>query len=240
MVRKIKQIVRDESGQALPLFALMLVALLGFMALSVDVGRLYYQKNELQNVADLVALAAAQEMMDDDFVISMNGVFSDSVPANLVASKMSSNEISTVDVSASDYQTLDYQSSAQNWGVMLLTENTPEYPNDYGDGSSTGITDYEQKKNRLTTEAANVYAEKNGVSPEDMTVTSKYRGNQGSVTVTIEITSAATLGQIISSMDPVVSVTAIAKVDRVAIKDGDDNIIGYDVKSDLVLTDPIV
>lgn len=54
------QMATDE-GAIAPLVALLMVPLLGFAALTVDVGALYVERRELQNGADAAALAAAQE-----------------------------------------------------------------------------------------------------------------------------------------------------------------------------------
>ena len=53
----------DESGQALVFTALGMVALLGFVALAVDVGQLRYAKRQLQMAADAAAIAAALEIV---------------------------------------------------------------------------------------------------------------------------------------------------------------------------------
>ncbi len=52
--------LRSEEGQTLVLTALCMTALLGFLALSVDVGMLFRSKRCLQNAADAAAVAAAQ------------------------------------------------------------------------------------------------------------------------------------------------------------------------------------
>lgn len=52
----------SESGQSAVLFALLLVTVLGFTALTVDVGRVYLAKAEMQNAADSAALAAAHDL----------------------------------------------------------------------------------------------------------------------------------------------------------------------------------
>jgi Flp pilus assembly protein TadG len=54
--------VKDESGQALVLVALSLVAILGFAGLAIDVGQLRYTQLRLQTAADAAALAAAMEI----------------------------------------------------------------------------------------------------------------------------------------------------------------------------------
>lgn len=50
----------DERGAIAVLVALLMVVLLGFAAISIDVGRLYAEKAELQNGADAAALGVAQ------------------------------------------------------------------------------------------------------------------------------------------------------------------------------------
>jgi Flp pilus assembly protein TadG len=57
--------LRHESGQVLPLTALMMVVLVGFGALVVDVGRIYLAQRQLQNAVDASALSIAQNMPDD-------------------------------------------------------------------------------------------------------------------------------------------------------------------------------
>lgn len=50
----------DEAGQTTVLVALLLVILLGFAALSLDVGRFYAERRYLQNAVDSAALACAR------------------------------------------------------------------------------------------------------------------------------------------------------------------------------------
>lgn len=61
MLPKFK-LLKDESGQALVLVALLMVVLLGFAALVIDVGSLYITKANLQNAADAAALAGAKDL----------------------------------------------------------------------------------------------------------------------------------------------------------------------------------
>lgn len=56
---------RSERGQALVMFALMATALIGAVALVVDIGQLYMQQRKLQNVADMAALVGAQRRAND-------------------------------------------------------------------------------------------------------------------------------------------------------------------------------
>lgn len=53
---------RKEAGQALPLFGLMIMILLGFTAMSVDVGRYVWARTSMQAGVDAAAIAAAQDM----------------------------------------------------------------------------------------------------------------------------------------------------------------------------------
>jgi Putative Flp pilus-assembly TadE/G-like len=59
-----RRYLRHEGGQVLPLTALMMVVLVGFGALVVDVGRIYFAQRQLQNAVDASALSAAQNMPD--------------------------------------------------------------------------------------------------------------------------------------------------------------------------------
>ncbi len=57
-----KSLLKAESGQVAIIFALLLPVFIGFAAISVDVGRLYFERRELQKAADLAALAGVQEL----------------------------------------------------------------------------------------------------------------------------------------------------------------------------------
>jgi Flp pilus assembly protein TadG len=54
--------IKERRGAVLIIVALIMVVLIGFAALAIDVGYLYATKNELQNIADGAALAAAGEL----------------------------------------------------------------------------------------------------------------------------------------------------------------------------------
>jgi len=54
---------RDESGQALILFALGLAVLLGMAALTIDVGLAYVARRDMQNAADAAAMAGADALL---------------------------------------------------------------------------------------------------------------------------------------------------------------------------------
>lgn len=56
--------MRHERGQVLAIFAIGLVALLGFTALAIDIGRMVSERRHLQNAADAGVLAACQKLID--------------------------------------------------------------------------------------------------------------------------------------------------------------------------------
>lgn len=54
-----------ERGAIAVLLALLMVALLGFGAITIDVGKLYYERGQLQNGADAASIAVAQKCATD-------------------------------------------------------------------------------------------------------------------------------------------------------------------------------
>jgi hypothetical protein len=60
-----KKTTRGEEGQFLVLFAMGLVAIMGFTALAIDTGLFYEDRRHLQNTADAAALAGAAELPGD-------------------------------------------------------------------------------------------------------------------------------------------------------------------------------
>lgn len=54
-----------EQGSITPILALALVAVVGAMAVSIDLGQLFLVRNDLQNVADAAALAGAKKLLQD-------------------------------------------------------------------------------------------------------------------------------------------------------------------------------
>jgi Flp pilus assembly protein TadG len=54
--------MRSERGQALAIFALMIIGMMGVSAIVMDVGFAWYAKRQLQSAADAAALAGAQDL----------------------------------------------------------------------------------------------------------------------------------------------------------------------------------
>ena len=57
-------LIRRTEGSVAIITAIGLVAFLGMVSLAIDMGHLYTVRNELQNVADAAALAAANALID--------------------------------------------------------------------------------------------------------------------------------------------------------------------------------
>jgi len=55
-------VIKNQHGVSVVIVAIALVTLLGLAALAIDVGYLYSTRNELQNIADSAALAAARKL----------------------------------------------------------------------------------------------------------------------------------------------------------------------------------
>lgn len=61
-VKHTKRFIKDESGMVLVFVAICLIAIIGMVALTFDLGRLMATQTDLQSYADNVALAAAGEL----------------------------------------------------------------------------------------------------------------------------------------------------------------------------------
>lgn len=64
IVSELKKASAEEHGQALPFIALLMTAILGLAALSVDLGHLYFCHRQLQTACDAAALAGAYGLPD--------------------------------------------------------------------------------------------------------------------------------------------------------------------------------
>ena len=63
---KIRALFRDERGSTVMMFAVFLMAGVGFAAIAIDGGYLYSLKNKLQTTADAAVLVAVSELPDTD------------------------------------------------------------------------------------------------------------------------------------------------------------------------------
>lgn len=90
-MEKIIKIIKKEDGQSLIMVALLMVVLLGFAAISIDVGMLSLSKAGLQNAADAAALAGSQELPDKPYLAK-------TVAQNYVTTNGKSGDIATVTI----------------------------------------------------------------------------------------------------------------------------------------------
>ncbi len=67
-VRSFRNFRSDERGQALPVLALMMVALLGMCGIGVDVARAFYVHRQLQAATDAAAMAGAADLPDSSAI----------------------------------------------------------------------------------------------------------------------------------------------------------------------------
>ncbi len=63
MISLLKRI-KEENGQSMVLFAVLLVVLLGFAALALDIGMMKIAESEMQNAADAAVFAAVEQLPD--------------------------------------------------------------------------------------------------------------------------------------------------------------------------------
>ena len=90
----------QQRGQSLLVFVLFIGALLGFTAMTIDMGMFYEDRRHLQNTADAAALAGAQELPLDpagarqkaqDWALN-NGVDSSQISTIEVRSRLTAND----------------------------------------------------------------------------------------------------------------------------------------------------
>jgi Flp pilus assembly protein TadG len=81
-----------------PLVALCLIGLLGFVALAIDIGLIALAKNRCQNIADLAAMAGARELNGD----SLNNNNYTTAKSTAATAATTNNSILTRPVTASD------------------------------------------------------------------------------------------------------------------------------------------
>lgn len=82
-----RQRITPRRGAMVPLTALSLVALLGFVALAIDLGLLMIARNQCQNAADSAAMAGARSLNGDQ---SSNNNYSGAQPAAVTAAAANS------------------------------------------------------------------------------------------------------------------------------------------------------
>ena len=105
-LRMLRCLWREESGQGLVVATLVMVMILGFAAMTVDVGLFLHERRELQKSADAAALAGAQELPHSPAHAEQkaaewaekNGIDVDELEAIEITSTYVTNDTITVEV----------------------------------------------------------------------------------------------------------------------------------------------
>ncbi len=118
-----RQVTRNAA--MIPLLALALIALLGFVALAIDIGTIALARNRCQNVADLAAMAGAGELNGDS--VNNNNSSTAKTTATTAATK---NSILTKPVTSGDVTvtvgSFSYDYSAKKFNISPTTKPTNE------------------------------------------------------------------------------------------------------------------
>lgn len=88
----IKRFARDQRGAVTVMVAVSLVVILGFSSLAVDLGYVYSVRNEVQNAADAVALAAAVNVIKAYDTQGADITLTDVVNAAMTGAQQSATE----------------------------------------------------------------------------------------------------------------------------------------------------
>jgi uncharacterized membrane protein len=129
----------DQRGNTAILFALTIFAMIGFLALSIDVGSFYYEKRKLQGSTDLAALAAAADLANAQnaalATLNQNGF----APTTLLNVEPG---VYTADTSIAPTQRFVAQSGPNVNAVRLTTQTTAPmvFGTIFGIGSSHAST----------------------------------------------------------------------------------------------------
>ncbi len=112
-------------GSVLPLLATTLVALVGFLALAIDIGMVAIAKSQAQNAADLAALTAARTLVGDS-TVNYNQTTATTNAQNIANfNKILGQAIQTSQLGIT-YGTYDYNQTTQTFSANFPgTSNTP-------------------------------------------------------------------------------------------------------------------
>jgi Flp pilus assembly protein TadG len=123
-VAKLTSRINDQSGATAVLVAIMLMAMLGFVALAVDISHLFVADNELRNAADAGALAGARWLYNNDGTqvnTAANQIANDAAIAN-------QSEKTPVEVNWTSGNTGDVQRGHWRFATQTFTANDSTAP----------------------------------------------------------------------------------------------------------------
>jgi Flp pilus assembly protein TadG len=104
-------------GSVLPLLALTITGLLGFVALSIDIGMLTIAKAQTQNAADLAALTAARSLTGTSTNNYNQSTATSNAQTILGYNKILGQSIQTTQLTTLTYGTYDYNQSSQTFSA---------------------------------------------------------------------------------------------------------------------------
>lgn len=116
----LQQSIRSERGQAMVLIVLAIVAMVGFMGLAIDGGRVYSERRTAQNAADAAAYAAAMAAVagQDPFEAGLDQAAAN----NYLDSDESANSGQPVDVIVNNPpQSGSYAGNSEYYEVIIRT-----------------------------------------------------------------------------------------------------------------------
>ncbi len=113
-------------GTVVPFLAFTIVALLAFLALSIDLGMLAIAKAQAQNAADLAALTAARTLNGSSSTASPNnGAYNNTAATTNAQNVMTYNVILGQQMQSSQLTTLSFGSYDYNQSTQLFSSNYP-------------------------------------------------------------------------------------------------------------------
>src|SRR5260370_42518864 len=88
-------------GAIIPLFAILLIPLVGMLAFSIDIGYIALVKTDLQTAADAAALAGAEKLQELYVQYTSPGQIAQNTILNNATTNVTGNPIATADPFAS-------------------------------------------------------------------------------------------------------------------------------------------
>lgn len=174
----LKKVVSKNEGTTIVVLALLMVFIMGFVALSIDIGLIVVEKQNLQNAIDATVIAAAQELPDTlkatevaNQYIQLNGYTPDNIVITFEDSDTTIHIDSIKNIEYTFAKFLGFTSKNINSKSGATTQNTLPQVFDYAlfSGSSS---------DRLSLNGSNYYIDGNTHTNKD------FRMNGSNQTIT--------------------------------------------------------
>ena len=148
MFRKLRSIMRDDSGATAVLFAVALPPLMGVAAISVDLGSLYLAERQLQGVADAAAAAGVGARNPAGEAAAVAQVIADSGADGIAVHELAAGEYSR-DRTISYRERFDANSANHNAVRVVLKQDVPLFFGSLLTGASTTVVTAQATATRL-------------------------------------------------------------------------------------------